>query len=89
MAIKKPKRHDEPAQQAGLQRVRKAKEAVRSLVAEVVPVQGVGITRVAGAYAIKVMVLRAPARGAVPRALEGVPIIVQVAGAAGSGAASR
>ena len=64
---------------AGLERARKAKDAAQKLCREMPCVNGIGITKVDGQYAVKVS-LSEPAETALPESVGGVPLVVEVAG---------
>ena len=62
-------------------KARRAKQKVKSLLAGVAAVQGVGLTTVGGAYAIKVNLRRSvddPA--ALPREVDGIAVVYAVVG---------
>jgi hypothetical protein len=65
--------------EAGLERARKAKDATERLCRELPCVNGIGITRVDGRYAVKVS-LSEPAKTELPESVGGVPLVVEVAG---------
>jgi hypothetical protein len=65
--------------EAGLERARKAKDATERLCRELPCVNGIGITRVDGRYAVKVS-LSEPAETELPESVGGVPLVVEVAG---------
>lgn len=64
-----------------LKQARAAKQAALACLREVDEVVGVGITRVAGQYAVKVN-LREPveAKTTLPTEIDGVPICIEVTG---------
>ncbi len=65
----------------GLEAARSAKALARTIFAAFAPVVGVGITRIAGVYGVKVNLRRGPAAGAVlPADIDGVPVRVEVVG---------
>jgi hypothetical protein len=64
---------------AGLERARKAKDATERLCRELPCVNGIGITKVDGRYAVKVS-LSEPADPGLPESVGGVPVVVEVAG---------
>ena len=63
-----------------LERARAAKERTTKLTAKMPCVNGVGITKVRGRYAVKVS-LSEPAETGLPESMDGVPVVVEVAGA--------
>lgn len=66
---------------ATLEAARSAKEEAKRLVADKADVVGVGLTKAKrGGYAVKINVKRAPA-APVPKAVHGVPLVVEVVGA--------
>ena len=64
-----------------LARARAAKEKVKEIAAAIGAVNGIGIAKVAGKYAVKVNLARATAEAeAIPAEVDGVPVIVEVVG---------
>jgi len=62
-----------------LEDVRAAKKTLAARLRRVPEVNGVGITRVAGAYCLKVNLER-ETRAAIPRAVNGVPVRTEIVG---------
>ena len=63
---------------------RAAKEKVKEIVAAIAAVNGIGITKVAGKYAVKVNLARETKEtAAIPREVDGVPVVVEVVGRIG------
>ena len=72
----------EDAAQA-LERARRAKQHLLELVAEIAEVNGVGITKLAGAYALKLNLARAPTRSVLaklPKEVDGVAVVTETTG---------
>lgn len=64
-----------------IEAARAVKAKARELIEALVPVEGVGITRVGDAYAVKINVAQdIDAKLAIPEEVDGVPIVVQVTG---------
>jgi len=64
-----------------LERARAAKRRLRELLPGSLQVNGIGITQVGEDYAVKLNLAAAPADDVdLPRAVDGVPVIVEVVG---------
>lgn len=64
-----------------LQQVRAAKAAAQKTFSPLAKVVGIGITRIGGAYGLKVNLEQEPAsKAALPVEIEGVPVRVEVVG---------
>jgi hypothetical protein len=64
-----------------LELARKARDKVRGLVKKIAAVNGVGIARVDGRYAVKVNFSEKPSADAkVPKTINGIPVVTHVVG---------
>ena len=72
-------RDDDKRDDAELDRARAAKERTTKLTAKMPCVNGIGITKVRGKYAVKVS-LSEPAETGLPKSMDGVPVVIEVAG---------
>jgi hypothetical protein len=64
-----------------LEQARKARDKVRGLVKKIAAVNGVGISRVDGRYAVKINLEKKAQRGAkIPDSVDGVPIVTHIVG---------
>ena len=73
---------NEDAAQA-LERARRAKQHLMELVAEIAEVNGVGITKLRGVYALKLNLARTPARSVLaklPKEVDGVTVVTETTG---------
>lgn len=66
--------------QVSLARAQAAKKAAVKRFGGLAPVTGVGITRVDGAYAVKVNLSEPVERGTLPSSIDGVRLCVEVIG---------
>jgi hypothetical protein len=62
-----------------LDAARRAKVKARAAAAQLAPVTGAGITRVNGVYAVKIN-LEGTEPAALPRTIDGVPVVYEVTG---------
>ena len=66
---------------SSLEAARAVKDKARTMVATIAEVQGVGITRVDGIYAVMVNVLQElEDESALPESIDGVPLVIKVTG---------
>jgi hypothetical protein len=64
----------------GLQRARAAKARAKQRFSRYGNVSGIGVTRIAGVYGIKVNLACAPTTEKLPTEIDGVPVKVEVVG---------
>jgi hypothetical protein len=76
-------------EQISIEDARRAKVKAAEAVRHVVPVAGVGVTKVGDGFAVKVNLFDAPSATAeVPTSIDGVPIIYEVVGRTSARSAS-